>query len=103
MEAGSLLNSVVRETGLEPVLINTRPSNVPVCQFQHSRSASVIIAVGTPLVKGFLQKIQPSATIAASSPIVSARRICTGASAVYGRQCGRPAPFGSPQRAKFAQ
>ena len=103
MEVGSLKFCGARDGTLNPYVINTRPSNVPVCQFQHSRSASVIIAVGTPLVKGFLQKIQPSATIAASSPIVSARRICTGASAVYGRQCGRPAPFGSPQRAKFAQ
>ena len=28
---------VVRVTGLEPVRRNTRPSNVPVCQFQHTR------------------------------------------------------------------
>ena len=88
---------------LNPYVINTRPSNVPVCQFQHSRPASVIIAVGAALVKGFLQKNQPFTETAFSSPIVSARRICTGASAVYGLQCGRPSPFGLPQRAKFAQ
>ena len=36
---------MVRVTGLEPVRRNTRPSNVPVCQFQHTRSnvANVII------------------------------------------------------------
>ena len=28
---------VVRVTGLEPVRRSTRPSNVPVCQFQHTR------------------------------------------------------------------
>ena len=28
---------LVRVTGLEPVRLNTRPSNVPVCQFQHTR------------------------------------------------------------------
>ena len=29
---------------LNPYVINTRPSNVPVCQFQHSRSTICIIA-----------------------------------------------------------
>ena len=31
------IEEVVRVTGLEPVRRSTRPSNVPVCQFQHTR------------------------------------------------------------------
>ena len=44
---------VVRVTGLEPVRRNTRPSNVPVCQFQHTRiHYSPIIAKQQAKVKG---------------------------------------------------
>ena len=44
---------VVRVTGLEPVRRNTRPSNVPVCQFQHTRiHYSIIISKTRGKVKG---------------------------------------------------
>ena len=44
---------VVRVTGLEPVRRNTRPSNVPVCQFQHTRiHYSIIISKQSEKVKG---------------------------------------------------
>ena len=44
---------VVRVTGLEPVRRNTRPSNVPVCQFQHTRiHYLIIIAKTAEKVKG---------------------------------------------------
>ena len=39
---------------LNPYVINTRPSNVPVCQFQHSRSTSDIIATNRQIVKTIL-------------------------------------------------
>ena len=38
----------------------TRPSNVRVCQFRHSRRALSIIAEQNALVKGFLEKNQKS-------------------------------------------
>ena len=47
--------SLVRETGLEPVRITTRPSNVRVCQFRHSRENIGIIAKRWAFVKGFLR------------------------------------------------
>ena len=34
---------MVRSTGLEPVLLRTRPSNVRVCQFRHDRKHNVDI------------------------------------------------------------
>ena len=33
---------VVRQMGLEPIRSRTRPSNVPVCQFQHCRAPIII-------------------------------------------------------------
>ena len=36
---GKIPKKMVRVTGLEPVRLNTRPSNVPVCQFQHTRKS----------------------------------------------------------------
>ena len=45
--------SLVRETGLEPVRITTRPSNVRVCQFRHSRENIGIITKRGAFVKGF--------------------------------------------------
>ena len=54
--------SLVRETGLEPVRKNTRPSNVRVCLFRHSRVSFVlfrtvrIIAERNTFVKGFFKK-----------------------------------------------
>ena len=34
----SLRIDMVRQVGLEPIRSRTRPSNVPVCQFQHYRA-----------------------------------------------------------------
>ena len=39
---GSDFSGLVRETGLEPVRKNTRPSNVRVCLFRHSRVSFVL-------------------------------------------------------------
>ncbi len=52
---------LVRETGLEPVRLPTRPSNVRVCRFRHSRIYVVlrpcltIILKQMPFVKSFLK------------------------------------------------
>ena len=35
-----MAQKMVRVTGLEPVRLSTRPSNVPVCQFQHTRKTT---------------------------------------------------------------
>ena len=52
---------LVRETGLEPVRgLPTRPSNVRVCRFRHSRSTKDIIADNIFVVNTFCQKISKS-------------------------------------------
>ena len=38
--------------GLEPIRSRTRPSNVPVCQFQHYRAGFIILR-GTAIVNAF--------------------------------------------------
>ena len=48
---------LVRETGLEPVRKNTRPSNVRVCRFRHSRGRYIIILQRFWFVKRFLKNI----------------------------------------------
>ena len=51
-----LLPYLVRETGIEPVWLPTRPSTVRVCQFRHSRENSSIIAKENRFVKGFFEE-----------------------------------------------
>ena len=86
---------------LNPYVRDTRPSNVPVCQFQHSRSTSGIITANSTFVNGFLKNY--STLIVSCSITVSASKIWTGVSFVYGCQTGKPSPFGSPVFTKLAQ
>ena len=65
---------------LNPYVRDTRPSNVPVCQFQHSRSTNIIIAVSGAFVKSFIKNY--SDLMASCSYTASARTICTGVASV---------------------
>lgn len=55
--SGSDCSHLVRRTGLEPVWLPTRPSNVRVCRFRHSRSTVDIITERYTYVNTYFAKI----------------------------------------------
>ncbi len=56
------LSSLVRRTGLEPVWLPTRPSNVRVCQFRHPRTDDLTIILNNKIFVNRFNKISKRAT-----------------------------------------